>query len=115
MSPNAKKVLIGTALIVGLIIWRGYNTNKTSALQDFTKNYNIYLNNEKRFFHYVAEQSEPGPVPQAEIMMPLTYSVNFLATTDDGCHRIPDKALADECSSAFADYHNVLMQVEKTA
>ncbi len=110
MSPKAKKILIGGA--IALLGWRGYAATKTLALNDFVKNYNIFITNENRFVTHLNERDDFGAVPEA-IMMPVRHTAGFMATSDSGCQRIPDQALATECSSAFSDYHKVLQEVEK--
>ncbi|MBH5328534.1 hypothetical protein H9Q10_02450 [Eikenella sp. S3360] len=112
MSPKAKKILIGAAIAIAFLGWRGYAATKSLALQDFVKNYNIFINNENRFVSHLNERDDFGAVPEA-VMMPVRHTAGFMATSDSGCQRIPDAALAAECSSAFSDYHSILQEVEK--
>ena len=46
MSPKAKKILIGGALALALLGWRGYDAVKTVKLKEFVEHYNVFINNE---------------------------------------------------------------------
>jgi len=113
MSPKAKKIIIGGALALALLGWRGYDAVKTVKLKEFVEHYNVFINNENRFLTHLNERTDFGSVPEA-VMMPVRHSAGFMANSDrGGCHSIPDDALLAECTSAFSEYHSVLQEVEK--
>ena len=69
MSPKAKKILIGGALALTLLGWRGYDAVKTVKLKEFVEHYNVFINNENRFITHLNERTDFGSVPEA-VMMP---------------------------------------------
>ena len=92
MSPKAKKILIGGALALALLGWRGYDAVKTVKLKEFVEHYNVFINNENRFLTHLNERTDFGSVPEA-VMMPVRHSAGFMAN--------------------FSEYHSVLQEVEK--
>lgn len=89
MSPKAKKILIGGALALALLGWRGYDAVKTVKLKEFVEHYNVFINNENRFLTHLNERTDFGSVPEA-VMMPVRHSAGFMANSDrGGCHSIP--------------------------